>query len=260
MSRWLTRHSVSLILCILLLAPAQLPAPASGSAILHLPADFINGTGNDTLVEAEGLLLNRTTVPDDWMFQGCVFSPPTICSPAFGFDPARGAGYLVGRSRTTTSEPTDEAWKYDAGTDLWDRLNMVAMPASADGAGFYDDSAGRMIKLSSDASKTHMLTVDNGNWANLNPAASPSARTGYALAFDSSGRKAYLFGGSSGGTYPNDTWVYDAAANTWTNPSTSGAPPGRANATMAYDASNDAVLLFGGSVTSGGPKTLLGDT
>jgi len=259
MPRPLTRHALSILLCLLLLAPAQMPWPASGSAILHSPADFKGGTVNNTTAETQGLLLGRTTVPDDWMLQGCVFSPPTICSPAFGYDSVLGASYLVGRSRTTTGKATVEAWKYDAGNDQWARLPAGAMPDTVDGAGFYDDNKSRMIVLSANASAAHSYTND-GNWAPLNPASSPTARTGYSLAFDNSSRKAYLFGGVSGGAYPNDTWVYDAAANTWTSPSTSVAPPGRANATMAYDRSNGVVILYGGSVTVGGLKTLQGDT
>jgi hypothetical protein len=105
-------------------------------------------------------------------------------------------------------------------------------------------------------------TFANGSWKpgtphSLTAANSPSARWGASLAYDASDGYVLLFGGRSiQGGLLNDTWTY--SAGTWKNitNSTAGAPPGRANASIAYDPAVSAVVLFGGR----SPTSLFNDT
>ncbi|MCI4321500.1 MAG: kelch motif-containing protein [Thermoplasmata archaeon] len=105
-------------------------------------------------------------------------------------------------------------------------------------------------------------TFANGSWKagtphSLTTANSPSARWGAALAYDASDRYVVLFGGRSiQGGLLSDTWTF--SAGTWTNVtnSTVGAPPGRANASIAYDPAVSAVVMFGGR----SPTSLFNDT
>jgi hypothetical protein len=60
-----------------------------------------------------------------------------------------------------------------------------------------------------------------------------------------------MFGGQSGSyeletSFNNETWSYDAAANTWTQMKPASAPSNRSCDGSAYDAESDRVILFGG--------------
>lgn len=90
-------------------------------------------------------------------------------------------------------------------------------------------------------------------------------RPGIAFAYDASTESLLAFGGyrapSDGGTdkvYPSDTWAWNDSG--WTEEKVAG-PPGRSDASMAYDPSTGTILMFGG-VAQGksGTPSLLDDT
>jgi hypothetical protein len=59
---------------------------------------------------------------------------------------------------------------------------------------------------------------------------------GHAMYFDTARAKVVLFGGTSSDTLNiADTWEYDAAAASWVQRTTQGAPPGRAGHTLVFD-------------------------
>jgi hypothetical protein len=95
---------------------------------------------------------------------------------------------------------------------------------------------------------------DGTDWTNVtpsNPASSPSAREGAAMAYDAAHGQVVLFSGNNGSSYTSDTWVWDGA--NWTNvtpASPAPSPPARNADAMAYDARHGQVVLFGGN--SGG--------
>ena len=60
------------------------------------------------------------------------------------------------------------------------------------------------------------LVYADGTWTNQAPAASPSARNAYAMAYVG-GEQVILFGGLDTWGLNGETWVYDLSANTWTN-------------------------------------------
>ncbi len=87
-------------------------------------------------------------------------------------------------------------------------------------------------------------------WTQLDPATSPSARSGAAMAYDAGTGQLVLFGGStSSSSFVNDTWTWNGTTWTQLNPATS--PSARDGAAMAYDASTGQLVLFGGADTSG---------
>lgn len=80
-------------------------------------------------------------------------------------------------------------------------------------------------------------------WTLLSPTTSPSARVGHCMA----GGPSFLvmFGGAnSAGECKNDTWKFDGTNWTLQAPATS--PSCRTGASMAYDATNNVWVLFGG--------------
>jgi len=96
---------------------------------------------------------------------------------------------------------------------------------------------------------------------------SPTARTGAAMAFDANGSDQYvvMFGGEGANGPLGDTWTYRAGV--WTNVTpnpinATNSPPARFGASMAYDASDGYVLLFGGATgpNGGSSSPLLNDT
>jgi len=98
-------------------------------------------------------------------------------------------------------------------------------------------------------------------WTQLFPATSPAPRQGPGMAFDAAAGNVVLFGGvTSSGSYLNDTWTWDGT--TWTEQFPPVSPPGRQFDTqgMAYDASTQRVLLFGGLDGPPGNYKPFGDT
>jgi N-acetylneuraminic acid mutarotase len=84
------------------------------------------------------------------------------------------------------------------------------------------------------------------------PSMNPSPRAYISLAYDTESKLIILFGGQLGNyrlasNYVNDTWVYDADANKWTEMKPSNSPGKRSAAALAYDAESDRVILFGGA-------------
>ncbi|HUY87038.1 MAG TPA: Ig-like domain repeat protein, partial [Acidimicrobiales bacterium] len=90
--------------------------------------------------------------------------------------------------------------------------------------------------------------------------ASPPGRVYASMAFDAATGDIVLFGGQLGFSGPgNDTWVFDGA--NWSQVADTGdpgcttsctaSPPGRLDASMAYDAVTGDVVLFGGGLVGG---------
>jgi hypothetical protein len=96
-------------------------------------------------------------------------------------------------------------------------------------------------------------------WTDVTPVASPSARWFHSMAYDGSNATVVLFGGTDGTPMRlSDTWTWNANTSTWTprNPITS--PPNRKAQVMAYHATSNAIVLFGGDSYSSMPYP--GDT
>jgi len=90
-----------------------------------------------------------------------------------------------------------------------------------------------------------------GDWTRMGHSGGPSALDGAAMAFDSRSGLFVLFGGESyssqyGYRYFNETWVYDAGTDRWSQRSPSDAPSPRIGHSMSFDPSSGLVVLFGG--------------
>lgn len=82
-------------------------------------------------------------------------------------------------------------------------------------------------------------------WHRLAPAASPSARHGHSMTFDSTRGKVVLFGGRSQDQEAGqETWVWGDGSWTRLNPPM--APEARFGARMVFDDITDRTVLFGG--------------
>jgi PKD repeat protein len=87
----------------------------------------------------------------------------------------------------------------------------------------------------------------DGSWTALSPSPSPSSRWAAAMVYDPAEQGLVLFGGrDQNSTWFNDTWLFNASG--WTNITPPGPAPSPRNVdgSMAYDAADGYVLLFGG--------------
>lgn len=99
---------------------------------------------------------------------------------------------------------------------------------------------------------------NGGNWTQLAPSHSPSARTNFAMAGSSATTNVLLFGGQGTATTFEDTWMWvGTSTGNWVQQFPAVSPPALTGAVMAYDAANSQYVLFGGADDHGlvGPQT-----
>ena len=96
-------------------------------------------------------------------------------------------------------------------------------------------------------------------WSVLSPPAPGPALRGAAAAYDAANGTVVVFGGlQANGTLSDHTWVWDGTTWTMAKPSPYGvSPPARMDASMAYNAALNQLILFGGEGPGG---VLLDDT
>ena len=90
-----------------------------------------------------------------------------------------------------------------------------------------------------------LLPADNGQ-------ASPGARWGASMSYDSGSGYLLLFGGRNATSFLSDSWIFNATG--WHALATSAGPSARAFAASAYDPGFDGIVVFGG--LTGGTSTL----
>jgi len=134
-------------------------------------------------------------------------------------------------------EPSDMA--YDS------KNNRIVLFGGRDGDTYFSD--------------TWVYDVASDIWTQKNPATKPSARNAHAMAYDSTNNKIVLFGGYYGSSYYDDTWVYDVASDTWTEKSLSTKPSARFGHAMAYDSTNNKIVLFSGAAAGYNDETWVYD-
>lgn len=83
-------------------------------------------------------------------------------------------------------------------------------------------------------------------WQQAAPAASPSARSGAAMA--SEGNRIVLFGGVAGFSVSNQTWAFNGT--TWAQLSPTASPTGKGGHNLAYDPVRGVYVMYGGNNTS----------
>jgi hypothetical protein len=147
----------------------------------------------------------------------------------------------------------NDTWAWN-GHD-WQQLHPSHAPAARTGAVMaYDEANGVLVLYGGGGDEANMFTDTwtwNGkDWTLQHPQVSPTPREGPAMAYDAATQEIVLFGGlvkDNGRATPpvNDTWTWDG--RTWTEQHPAVAPPPLFEASMAYDAARQRVLLFGGN-------------
>jgi hypothetical protein len=127
----------------------------------------------------------------------------------------------------------------------------------------YDSARDRFVTFGGSAGRGSALgetweLSGGGVWSKV-PGASPPARQGHVMVFDSKRNRVVVFGGAGAGAPGQpppqfaDTWEFDGT--TWTEKRVSGPGP-RGGAGAAFDSKRGVVVIFGGA----GPNGFFGDT
>jgi Galactose oxidase, central domain len=227
---------------------------------------------------AGGVALGDTWVWDgaSWTLKTPVNSPSARWGAAMAYDSVHAQIVLFGGisgpagSNNSTSVALSDTW-------VWDGVNWIQQsPATSPPARYlhtlgYDSHDGRAVLFGGTASSNstifHGNTVamndtwlwDGSNWSQSSPAASPTARSQSAVAYDSVRQRLILFGGANGGSASStlaDTWAWDGS--NWTHLFPSASPPARSGHALTFDPVAQQVVLFGGDPSSAANHVLLG--
>ncbi len=208
------------------------------------------------------LVLFGGSTADTWVLDGAIWtqrfpaaSPPARDGHAMAYDAARQRVVLFGGS--DLGGALADTWEWDGAT--WtQRFPAASPPARFDTALAYDAARRRVILFGGNAdlagTRSDTWEWDGTTWTQGSPATSPPARSEHALAYDAARQRVVLFGGYDGnndlfGTF-SDTWEWDGV--TWTRRFPAASPPARGRHAIAYDATRQRVVVFGGADHGGG--------
>jgi PKD repeat protein len=236
------------------------PAPVArtGMAMTFDPVDgYILAYGGTTLGTCGTAPI--TECNSTWEFYSGMWhafatrgSAPTI-SMQLSMTYDAGASYVLATDGFGT-------WSYVGG--IWTRLceaNCSSPIPAPDipGTATYDSASGFVLFIG--GNYTWKFTA--GAWTNitLTSGVPPPAGAYTSLVYDTSTESALLFGGVTchecvGFVYLNETWSF--SGGTWHNATSASYPPARYAPSVAFDASDAVVVLFGGDVQEGAAGNL----
>jgi hypothetical protein len=149
-----------------------------------------------------------------WLARSPAASPPARSAHAMVYDAGRQRTVLFGG--LSNSGHLGDTWEWD-GTN-WVAQSAASPPARAGHAMVYDWARRRTVLFGGDLPSTpgwpgwETWEWDGSNWLMRNPASSPMALYGHAMAYDLARQRTVLFGGNLGqpGFWANrdDTWLY----------------------------------------------------
>ncbi len=179
---------------------------------------------------------------------------------------AHGGDTNVG---TWTYDPNGNAWRQmvPSGTPPDPSLILPGMAYSSKEQKIYLFGGLGPTDYNSDL---YVYDVPTNTWTLVTPAGGikPLGRDRFGFAYDSTNNVFLLYGGQNGSVILGDTWIYDPAANTWTQLNPPQSPPiasAAVFAELAYDSDHNAFVLaqpgaggyFGGDWTGFALQTWL---
>lgn len=229
-------------------SPAMAYDPQVGGVVAYITSnatDWVNQTWEFT-----GGKWTRLNIPE----------PDLTGGSTAVYDPADRAILLFGSHGLPNGTWVEETWEFSVGE--WHHIQSNPTPYSASNNGLtYDPAVGYPIVLAdsqpsslggggprdtwafSNMSWTNLGPVPAGLWSGTANGADPPAMTfdekdGYSVLYATS----YLTSGNNA-SEGDSTWVYSAGS--WSDQKIAG-PPGRLAPSMAFDAADGIVVLFGG--------------
>lgn len=184
-------------------------------------------------------------------------NPGVHHSLALAYDPQENVVILFGGFGADGTEQ-DDTWIFDCDTREWTELFPSTSPLARYGhVMVYDESINRIVLTSGNtASQGHqddtwLYDTSENTWTELSPTGTPDPLKWPAMVYDPVNQVCVLFGGQIGDYAKNRTWIYNAQLNTWTRFYPDDAPPVRINTGLAFDSTENIIILFGGCVVDG---------
>ncbi|MEO8663231.1 MAG: kelch repeat-containing protein [Bryobacteraceae bacterium] len=218
-----------------------------------------------TLQASLVLLAACSAQTPNWIKPALTTLPSPRCCAAMAYDAGTHSTVLYGGGPTNVVY--GDTWTFTR-QNGWLQLSPASSPPALSGANLVYDPISKTAVLfggtrtdSADSNET--WTWDGATWTQQFSLVGPPARSFNAqqMVYDAATRTIVLFGGyGSNGITLADTWEWSGRTKAWRQkfPATSPSPRGT---TLAYDAINQKVLLFGGD-SGGGDccRTVYGDT
>ena len=263
------------------LTPSSSPSARAASVLASDPSHrlvLFGGANNSGLLNDTYVYSNGT-----WMASPATTSPPARQGAMFAYDAYNGYAALFGGhggAGCTYGSPCpmefNDTWLWYGPSGQWVQASLASGSNGGGGSGgggsggnatsppgrgtstmTFDAADNESVlfggcALTCDAAHTFGDTwaFAHGNWTELHPSTSPSARWNPRMAYDPSTGSIILFGGTpDGSSLLNDTWSFHNG--TWSQVVTSTAPSPRMSVALAYDAHDGYLLLFGGDAGNG---------
>ncbi len=199
----------------------------------------------------------------DWAAVTLATRPPPRAGTVMAYDAARGRAVIISGGVGVMGADYQDVWEYD-GT-AWEQIEVVDSPPRRNSAGFvYDPRNGVHVFYGGMTPPSTLQldtwTFDGVEWVQREPLGAPGGDRcpmgpcPAGVVYDTTRGRMVLVRQPPMGP-SNETWVYDGGR--WTRLDTTGAPPARRFAGMAYDPVRDRVVLFGGVAQ---PGSAFGDT
>lgn len=203
---------------------------------------------------------------DTWVFQNHAWrrlttssAPPERRTYQMAWDPTLNAIYLFGgfcKYCAASGVPKNDSWTFVGG--VWTNITsrVTSAPATL-GYMAWDAADGYMLGFGDLASgciatgTNVTFAFDGGQWTTVANAGGPFFSAGGSMIYDPANGYVLLYGGTAPANsdcWPQpETWSYRGGL--WTNltPTLARAPYEREGQTLAFDASAQAVLMFGGA-------------
>jgi hypothetical protein len=186
-----------------------------------------------------------------WVQASPATSPPGRQLSVMAYDGATSQVVLFSGATGTGPLRTADTWIWDGTT--WSRAAPATSPRARQGAVMAYDAATEQLVLFGGATGTRSGLIsdtwvwDGTTWSQAAPATSPPARRDASMAYDPATRQLVLFGGvgpAHNSHALKDTWTWNG--HNWTQASPVTSPSARFLPSMAYDAAQGGLVLFGG--------------
>lgn len=175
------------------------------------------------------------------------------------FDPHQDRLFLLGPVRGNSALA---GWSYKPGDTAWKKMPLTGeLPRGWRWGGGYlpmalDTKRRRFVMLDSGGgrdsrfSRTLVFEAGTGRFREIS-GDGPSYRAYHDLVYDVVADRIVLYGGNGDDRSLGDTWLFDPEAERWTELKPSASPGPRQQFALAYDASNNVTVLYGGSRREG---------
>lgn len=204
---------------------------------------------------------NPAIYGDSWIWRNgwspyiAVTSPSARWSPGMAYDPVSDTIVLFG-GQNGSGVVLNDTWTWDGNN--WTQVFPPISPRARrfDQPGMTYDPMTKSIVLFGGVDSSNNVFGDTWTWNGATqawtrrfPPSSPSPRRA-PIAYDAASKTVVLFGGDveNLNILYNDTWTWDGV--TWTQQFPATSPPPCTDASMAYDASAQLVVLFGGGFST----------